>query len=127
STASVTIEANGDLLVEAGSQEIGTGVYTIMPQIAADTLGVPVARARMLLGDTTLPETAGTFGSSTTMGVGSAVLDAATKLKQKFAELAGDEVPPEAYADLLARSGLERLSADGAWSPGPNASMLGEV
>jgi xanthine dehydrogenase YagR molybdenum-binding subunit len=124
-----------------------------MPQVAADVLGLPVDRMRLVLGDTTLPETGGTFGSSTTMGVGSAVHDAATKLKAKLTQLAGGHAPdsPAAYDAILAHHVLDRLSAEsawspgtpverigldagvralfaeGAWSPGPSASPLGEV
>ena len=117
STARVTLERGGTVLVESGTQEIGTGVYTIMPQIAADVLGLPAAQARLILGDTTLPEAGPTYGSSTTLGLGSAVHDAATKLKQKLTELAGDPVTPDAYADLLKRRRLENLSAEASWKP----------
>jgi xanthine dehydrogenase YagR molybdenum-binding subunit len=41
SAARVTIDQHGHVLVETGTQEIGTGVHTILPQIAADALGVP--------------------------------------------------------------------------------------
>jgi xanthine dehydrogenase YagR molybdenum-binding subunit len=82
--ARVSIDARGDVLVEVGCQEIGNGAYTIMPQIAADALGgIDAARIKLRLGDTTLPETGGTFGSSTTLSVGSAVHDAATKLRDQ--------------------------------------------
>ncbi|MDE2573446.1 MAG: xanthine dehydrogenase family protein molybdopterin-binding subunit [bacterium] len=117
-TARVTIEGDGRVLVEAGTQEIGTGVRTIIPQIAADVLGVPVERVRIALGDTTLPETGGTFGSSTTMSVGSAVADAAAKAAAKLTEL-GSSGPGD-YAATLAAAGLTHLSADGAWQPEEN-------
>jgi xanthine dehydrogenase YagR molybdenum-binding subunit len=151
--ARVTLEKGGTVLIEMGTQEIGTGVYTIMPQIAADVLGLPVERVRLVLGDTMLPEAGGTFGSSTPMGVGSAVHDAATRLKAQLPQLTGGRVPdsPAAYDALLAQHTLDRvsaesawspgtpverigldagvraLSAEGAWSPGTNASPLGEV
>ncbi len=125
--ARATLEKSGNVIIEAGTQEIGTGVYTVMPQIAAEALGIPVERVRLVLGDTTLPETGGTFGSSTTLSVGSAVHDAATKLRQKIAMLAGGQIQPQKYADVLEKKGLERLSAEGSWSPGANASPLGEV
>lgn len=126
--ARVTLEPGGHFLVEAGCQEIGTGPYTIMPQIAADALRVPVERVRLVLGDTELPETGGTFGSSTTMGVGSAVFDAATKLARELSRLAGGELPssPGALDALLGRSGRDRIAMDGSWSPGEGAGPLGE-
>ena len=125
--ARVTLEKGSTVLIEAGTQEIGTGVYTIMPQIAADVLGLPVERVRLVLGDTTLPETGGTFGSSTTMGVGSAVHDAATRLKAQLVALAGGHAPdsPAAYDEVLVRHTLERLSAESAWSPGSTVERIG--
>ena len=126
-TARVTLEKGGTVLIAAGTQEIGTGVYTIMPQIAADVLGLPVERIRLVLGDTTLPETGGTFGSSTTMGVGSAVHDAATKLKAQLTQLAGGKTldSPEAYDAVLAHHALDQLSTESAWSPGITVERLG--
>jgi xanthine dehydrogenase YagR molybdenum-binding subunit len=112
--ARVSMHADGTVLISAGTQEIGTGPYTVMPQIASDVLGVPVDRIRLTLGDTALPETGGTFGSSTTLSVGSAVKDACEKLKAQLKSLA-----PGA-ADLrqaLAGTGLDQVSAEGTWKP----------
>jgi xanthine dehydrogenase YagR molybdenum-binding subunit len=113
-TARMTLEADGSVTISAGCQEIGTGAYTVLPQIAAETLGIPVSRVRLVLGDTSLPETGGTFGSSTTLSVGSAVKDAAEKLRAKVAQSA-----PRAadFASALRAVGGERISADGAWKP----------
>jgi xanthine dehydrogenase YagR molybdenum-binding subunit len=121
SAARVTIDQHGDVLIEAGCQEIGNGAYTIMPQIAAEALGgIDPDRVRLHLGDTTLPETGGTFGSSTTLSVGSAVHDAATRLRERLVALAEEQQPldPARYAHVLEWVGLARLSADGSWSPG---------
>ena len=81
------------------------------------------------LGDTSLPETGGTFGSSTTIGVGSAVYDGATKLKRSVLDLNGGIMPvsQREISEFLSKRGLDRVSADGSWSPGPNANGLGEV
>ncbi|MBA2459885.1 MAG: xanthine dehydrogenase family protein molybdopterin-binding subunit [Gemmatimonadales bacterium] len=125
--ARITFEPAGTVLIESSTQEIGTGVYTIMPQIAADVLEIAPDRIRLVLGDTTLPEAAMTAGSSTTMAVGSAVQAAAANLKRRIGELAGGSVPPPGeWPDLLRREGLERLAAEGTWGPGANASPTGE-
>jgi len=55
-SAIARIAADGGVLVQAGTQELGTGTYTIMSQISADELGVPLARVRFELGDTAYPE-----------------------------------------------------------------------
>jgi xanthine dehydrogenase YagR molybdenum-binding subunit len=117
-SARVTIDRSGAVVVEAGTQEIGTGAYTVLPQIAADVLQVDPERVRIHLADTVLPETGGTFGSSTTMSVGSAVVDAATRLKAEFDELAETTgVELGRYSDLLRERQLDHLSADGTWAP----------
>ncbi len=65
--------------MQTGSQDLGTGTYTIMSQIAADALGLPVERVRFEIGDTQLPEAPLSGGSRTAASVGSAVKGAASK------------------------------------------------
>jgi xanthine dehydrogenase YagR molybdenum-binding subunit len=125
SQARVAIDQHGNVRIETGTQEIGTGVHTILPQIAADALGVDPSRCRLVLGDTALPWAFGNLGSGTTISAGSAVLAAAEQLRARLTELSGDSViDPSDYGALLTEHGLERLSADGAWAPG--GSPLGE-
>jgi xanthine dehydrogenase YagR molybdenum-binding subunit len=126
STARLRITNKGELIVEAGIQEIGTGVHTVLPQLAADALGVDTSRVRLIAGDTNLPPSYGNFGSGATISVGSAVLDAARNLRARLYGLAGDEhTDPADYGSLLRAHGLDQLSADGAWGPGGH-DPLGE-
>jgi xanthine dehydrogenase YagR molybdenum-binding subunit len=119
STARVTITGEGEVIVETGIQEIGTGVHTVLPQLAADALGVDPSLARLVAGDTSLPSSYGNFGSGATISVGSAVLDAARNLRRQLDGLAGDEpVDPPDHVRVLEAHRLDRLSADGAWVPG---------
>ena len=125
--ARVSISRHGDVLVESGTQEIGTGLTTALPQIAADGLGVAVERVRLALGDTNLPQAPMTAGSSATLSVGSAIHDAATRLKAKLVELArGAALDPARYGDLLADNNLASLSADGSWAPQAGSNAFGE-
>lgn len=87
-SARARLRKDGSVLVQAGSQDIGTGTYTIMAQIAADALGIPVERVTFELGDTTLPETPVSGGSQTAASTGSAVRRAALELRQKVVTLA---------------------------------------
>jgi len=112
----IGIDRSGHVLIETSTQEIGTGVYTIFPQIAAGELGIPVERVRLVLGDTDLPESPMNAGSRATLSTGSAVEDAARNLKRKLAD-AGAAMPAD-YGEALTRLGVERLSADGEWTPG---------
>lgn len=116
--ARCALNSDGHVSVEAGSQEIGTGTRTIFAQVAAERLGIPAERVTVELGSTSLPETGGTFGSSSTMSVGSAIANAADELKLKLAQLAGtNSAPaPEGWRALLAEKGVDRLQAEGGFS-----------
>jgi len=54
-SAKVQIDQTGRVLVSIATQDIGTGTYTILSQIAAEALGVPVEAVTCRLGDTALP------------------------------------------------------------------------
>ena len=65
SSARARLNPDGTILVEAGTQELGTGTYTIMTQIAADGVGVSAERVKFRLGDTRYPETPVSGGPQT--------------------------------------------------------------
>jgi xanthine dehydrogenase YagR molybdenum-binding subunit len=133
SSAEVRLCADGSARVETGTQDIGTGTLTIVPQIAADVLGLPIDRIAVAIGDTALPEAGPTYGSSTTMGVGAAVLRAAQDVRAKLARLVG--LPPDgvelvdgrirrrgggdgvAIGDALGGAGIAELVGAGRFDP----------
>jgi len=87
-SASAQLFADGRVLVQSATCDQGTGSYTIMGQIAADTLGLPMASIRFELGDTQMPEAPISAGSKTTSSVGSAIHAATTALRRKLLALA---------------------------------------
>lgn len=94
-SASVRLQPDGRIVVASGTQEIGTGNYTIMTQIAADTLHVPVTSIDARLGDTNLPPAPISAGSMSTASVGPAVKAAAEDARSKLIALAiADRVSP---------------------------------
>ena len=88
-SARVTIKADGTANVQVGTQDLGTGTYTVMSQVAADALGIPVDKITFELGDTALPEAPLSAGSFTAASVGSAVKLACQKAKQELAMRGG--------------------------------------
>ena len=90
-SAVARIKLDGSVLVQSGTQDIGTGTYTIMTQIAADTLTVPYEKVTFELGDTTFPETPVSGGSFTASSTGSAVKLACRAAIAKLAELASKD------------------------------------
>ena len=102
SEAAVRIERDGTVRVRCGTQDMGSGTYTALAQLAAQALGVPVAGVEVELGDTTLPEGPYSGGSMATASFTPAAEAAARGLRQRLIGVA--------LAD--ARSPLHGLAAD---------------
>ena len=141
--ARVTLNRDGSALVEAGTHDLGTGTYTVMQQVAADTLGLAPEKVTVRLGDTRLPASHASIGSATMANAGASVMLAARTARDRAFELAltGREAPFAGaaateivavdgtavvlaktgrritYAELLARNGLSTLVADGDYDP----------
>jgi xanthine dehydrogenase YagR molybdenum-binding subunit len=79
--ARVTIGADGVIDVASATHDLGTGMYTILAQIAADTLGVDPGAVRVRIGDSTFPNAPVAGGSMSSASVGPAVLDAARRAR----------------------------------------------
>jgi xanthine dehydrogenase YagR molybdenum-binding subunit len=116
--ARLSVDAAGSVrgLVQTASQDIGTGTYTVMTQVAADALGLPVDRVRFELGDSRMPPSPVSGGSQTAASTGSAVHVVCTALRQRLAELAvSDEDSPLhsiAADDVRAAAGRLYLASD---------------
>jgi xanthine dehydrogenase YagR molybdenum-binding subunit len=97
--------ADGTFDVRAGSQEIGCGTYTVMTQVAADALAVPVERVRFELGSTEMPENPASTGSVTVASTGSAVHEAAVALKQRIESIVPGGLASASASDIVAKNG----------------------
>jgi xanthine dehydrogenase YagR molybdenum-binding subunit len=89
SQAKVRLDPNGTATVTMAMTDIGTGTYTILTQIAAEMLGLPLDRVRVKLGDTDFPQASGSGGSYGAASSGSALFDACNTLRTKLARAAG--------------------------------------
>lgn len=105
SSARAVLTADGRLRVSSATSDIGPGTYTIMTQIAAEALGLPLADVTFVLGDTSLPMAIVQGGSLTAASVGSAVQAVCEKLQARLLKLAGAD-SPLAGAAPLAGAGL---------------------
>lgn len=108
----VALGADGVFTLYNGAVDIGQGTYTIMPQICADALGIPVTALRQVTGDTDLTLDAGkTSASRQTLVSGRAVMEAGRALRAEILRLAN--AGPEAR--IVPDAGRLRIeSADGA-------------
>jgi xanthine dehydrogenase YagR molybdenum-binding subunit len=122
-SARAQLNRDGTTLVEAGTQELGGGTYTIMTQIAADALGMPVDKVTFRLGDTRYPQTPVSGGSQTAASTGSAVYLAARALRQKIFDLVsrGAAAPNVSLDDVTIEGG--RIHLKGA-QPRPIEDVL---
>lgn len=87
-TARGRLTADGMLLLQSATSDMGPGTATVMTRIAAEALGIAPEKVRFEMGRSDLPDSPCQGGSFTTASVGSAVYDVCKALQQKLAELA---------------------------------------
>ncbi|WP_431240702.1 xanthine dehydrogenase family protein molybdopterin-binding subunit [Mycolicibacterium aichiense] len=85
----VSTGADGCVRFASATHEIGTGVRTVMTQLAADITGLPLSAVAFDSGDSSFPETPRSGASQTTATVGAAVAEAATQWRRRLTEVAG--------------------------------------
>jgi xanthine dehydrogenase YagR molybdenum-binding subunit len=143
--ARARLYSDGTAVVSTAAQEFGTGMTTVLTQVAADGLGVDLHDVRLEFGDTDLPTAGSPVGSNGAMMVGSGVYNAATAVRDQLIALAagdpesplhgagpgevtvtggrmtrtGDPAANETYADLMARHRMNDAEAIGSWDPPP--------
>lgn len=86
--ATAVLTADAKLRVSSATSDIGTGTYTIMTQIAAEQLGLPIENVTFELGDSTLPQAPVEGGSLTATTVGAAVRAVCNSVCLRVLELA---------------------------------------
>ncbi|CUR58645.1 Putative xanthine dehydrogenase, molybdopterin binding large subunit [metagenome] len=120
--------SDGRWTVELQASDIGTGAWTILPQIAADTLGVPVDRVDAEIGRTGLPWAIMAGGSVGTYDWGDAIVAAATKFRRKHGD-APKEGAHETAAGRLPRGarGYSRHSFGAHFAQVRVSTVTGEV
>ncbi|EOR93509.1 Periplasmic aromatic aldehyde oxidoreductase, molybdenum binding subunit YagR [Arcticibacter svalbardensis MN12-7] len=88
--AEAILTKEGKLLVSSAVTDIGTGTLTVMTQIAADELGLPLADVTFSYGDSKMPFAPIQGGSFTVSTVGSAIKAAGKALRKKLFKKAKD-------------------------------------
>lgn len=142
--AGARIDADGTITLRQGMTDIGTGTYTILAQITAETMGVPLEQVKVEIGDSEFPPAPGSGGQFGAATAGSAAFDASMNLRKALTELAvGDPSSPlyggpaeyvtfengviaienrsETLAALVARAAPEGVYVEGSISPAADA------
>ncbi|MEU6918544.1 xanthine dehydrogenase family protein molybdopterin-binding subunit [Streptomyces olindensis] len=109
STAAARALPDGTYLVRVNATDIGTGARTVLAQVGADALGVPLERVRTEIGSSELPPAPLAGGSSGTASWGWAVHEACARLARRLAERTGPlpEEGVEALADTTGTADAE--------------------
>jgi xanthine dehydrogenase YagR molybdenum-binding subunit len=143
SRAHIDVTSDGGVVVKCGTQDIGTGTRSIIAMVAAETFGLPVSAVKVEIGDSNLPFSGGSGGSTTAASVTPAIrvasVDALDALLAKaapalgaapadlFAEggrirVKGNTAKSLAWKDACKLIGTEPISVDGQWQDGLSSS-----
>jgi xanthine dehydrogenase YagR molybdenum-binding subunit len=87
-TVRIVMGANGHAEVACATSDIGTGTYTIMAQVAADKLGLPLENISVMLGDSNLPQSPVEGGSWMAASVSNGIATTAAAICDEVLRLA---------------------------------------
>ena len=87
-TVRIVLTAAGRATVECATSDIGTGTYTIMAQVAADMLGVPLEDVSVKLGDSNLPQSPVEGGSWMAASVSNGIATTAKAIRDELLRMA---------------------------------------
>jgi xanthine dehydrogenase YagR molybdenum-binding subunit len=87
-TVRIVLSANGHAEIACATSDIGTGTYTIMAQVAADTLGLPFENISIKLGDSSLPQSPVEGGSWIAASVCNGIATTADAIRDELLRLA---------------------------------------
>jgi xanthine dehydrogenase YagR molybdenum-binding subunit len=121
STAKAKLSADGILLIQTATSDMGPGTATVMTMIASEIINIPVENIHVELGSSALPPAPGEYGSMTTSSVGSSVYDVCTELKAKFKELAASSSDDPDYIKILRDHQLAYLETTRQSHPGADS------
>jgi xanthine dehydrogenase YagR molybdenum-binding subunit len=126
--ASVELRDDGTARVACATQDIGTGTYTNLAQLASHKTGVPLEKVEVALGDTSLPEGPLSGGSMATPSVVPAVFAAADNAIASLLTIAtttpGSPFEKRTVDDLAFEGGRVFVKADGPAKGVPFADLL---
>ena len=108
-TVRIVLTANGHAEVSCATSDIGTGTYTIMAQVAAEMLGLPLDSVTIKLGNSTLPQSPVEGGSWIAASVSNGIATTSDAIREELLRLA-QRMPNSPFADATL---AEIMLADG--------------
>ncbi|HET6407979.1 MAG TPA: xanthine dehydrogenase family protein molybdopterin-binding subunit, partial [Chthoniobacteraceae bacterium] len=129
--ARVELRDDGTARVSSATQDIGTGTYTILAQVAAEKLQIPVEKVEVVLGDSTLPEGPVSGGSMVTASVIPAVSAAAAKAVNSLMGIAaktpGSKLMGKKPDELVFEDGKVQVKGSKDGVPFPDVLRLAKM
>jgi xanthine dehydrogenase YagR molybdenum-binding subunit len=123
SKAEVQINSDGTVEVRCGTQDLGTGSRTVVGIVAAEAFGLTPDQMTVKIGDTNLPFSGGSGGSSTTASAAPAIWDACQKALAALQQQTGvADARGANWLDACRKLGVNPLTAQGEWQPGLSGS-----
>lgn len=133
STVNIKVDRDGGVVIYTGASDIGQGSDTVVAQIAAEVLGCPLARIKVVAADTDLtPVDIGSYSSRVTFMNGNAALRAAEAVKQRIAEAVARRMNCSAEEvlfrdDKVWKQGAAEQSAPPADAPTVSGRVEGQI
>jgi xanthine dehydrogenase YagR molybdenum-binding subunit len=147
-TVRITLTANGHAEVSCATSDIGTGTRTIMAQVAADMLGLPLDHISINLGDSSLPQSPVEGGSWMAVSVSNGIATTARAIRDELLRLAkqiansplaavapgevaladgklankGDLSRPVSISDAMRQGAVDRLEQEKTTTPSEDAA-----
>jgi xanthine dehydrogenase YagR molybdenum-binding subunit len=115
-TTRIALTANGHAEVACATSDIGTGTYTVMGQVAAELLGLPIENVDVKLGDSTLPPSPVEGGSWIASSISNAIAATATLIREDLLgwarKIAGSPLADAKLEDVVLADGGLALKQD---------------
>ena len=116
-STAIRVYADGSASLMTGSTELGQGSHTVLPQIAAEELGIPVDSVRVVSSDTAItPYDRSTGASRTTTLMGRAVMEASREAIQQMVKMAADVLKVKVEEIQVIKGGVRCGEAQLNWS-----------
>jgi CO/xanthine dehydrogenase Mo-binding subunit len=116
-STAIRVHADGSVTIMTGSTELGQGSHTVLPQIAAEALGVPLENVNVVSSDTAItPYDRSTGASRTTTLMGSAVLEASEEAIKQMVVMAADVLKVKVEDIQTVRGGVRCGEVQLNWS-----------
>jgi xanthine dehydrogenase YagR molybdenum-binding subunit len=126
--AEAQINPDASVEVRCGTQDLGTGTRTLVAIVAAEVFGLKPEQIAVRIGDTHLPPSGASGGSTTAASVCPAIYDACTNALQELQKRAGTEdVRAANWKAACRKIGVNPLVAHGRWQEGLSSSGAGGV